>query len=49
MLQTLWLCGEESHENREPRLLNDDHRAITLGALRVLPGDTVYFRAAVSN
>ncbi|KAG0725143.1 Ubiquitin carboxyl-terminal hydrolase 48 [Chionoecetes opilio] len=51
MLQTLWVCGEEQQkageaDGGEPLQLTDDHRAMTLNALRVRPGDTIYFRAA---
>lgn len=54
MLQTLWVCGEEQQkggeaESGQPLQLTDDHRAMTLNALRVRPGDTIYFRAAVST
>lgn len=55
MLQTLWVCGEEQQhkgsdgEGGEPLQLTDDDRAMTLNALRVRPGDTIYFRAAVST
>ena len=54
MLQTLWVCGEEQQkggeaEGGQPLQLTDDHRAMTLNALRVRPGDTIYFRAAVST
>lgn len=54
MLQTLWVCGEEQQkggeaEGGQPLQLTDDHRAMTLNALRVRPGDTIYFRAAVED
>ncbi|XP_050722086.1 uncharacterized protein LOC127001509 isoform X3 [Eriocheir sinensis] len=55
MLQTLWVCGEEQQqkgsdgEGGEPLQLTDDDRAMTLNALRVRPGDTIYFRAAVED
>ncbi|XP_045101767.1 ubiquitin carboxyl-terminal hydrolase 48-like isoform X1 [Portunus trituberculatus] len=54
MLQTLWVCGEEQQkggeaEGGQPLQLTDDHRAMTLNALRIRPGDTIYFRAAVED
>ncbi|MPC46218.1 hypothetical protein E2C01_039931 [Portunus trituberculatus] len=53
MLQTLWVCGEEQQkggeaEGGQPLQLTDDHRAMTLNALRIRPGDTIYFRAALN-
>nr|XP_045624248.1 ubiquitin carboxyl-terminal hydrolase 48-like isoform X1 [Procambarus clarkii]XP_045624249.1 ubiquitin carboxyl-terminal hydrolase 48-like isoform X1 [Procambarus clarkii] len=52
MLQTLWICGEEVSEGveeQQPLQLTDDHCSMTLNALRVRPGDTIYFRAAVED
>lgn len=51
MLQTLWVCSEDQSDSGEdlPVQLTDDHRAMTLNALRVRPGDTIYFRAAVED
>lgn len=51
MLQTLWVCGEEQGDSgdSQPLQLTDDHRAMTLNALRIRPGDTIYFRAAVED
>ncbi|XP_068227208.1 ubiquitin carboxyl-terminal hydrolase 48-like isoform X3 [Palaemon carinicauda] len=59
MLQTLWLNGEgqvgvpgvniKEGEESAPTQLTDDHRAMTLNSLRVRPGDTIYFRAAVED
>lgn len=48
MLQTLWVCGESQEGDDALIQITDDHRAMTLNALRVRPGDTIYFRAAVS-
>lgn len=49
MLQTLWVCGESQEGDDGLIQITDDHRAMTLNALRVRPGDTIYFRAAVST
>ncbi|XP_042221252.1 uncharacterized protein LOC121865766 [Homarus americanus] len=44
ILQTLWVC-----EDDQPTQLTDDHRGMTLNALRVRPGDTIYFKAALED
>lgn len=49
MLQTLWVCGESQEGDDGLIQITDDHRAMTLNALRVRPGDTIYFRAAVED
>ncbi|XP_064084819.1 ubiquitin carboxyl-terminal hydrolase 48-like isoform X2 [Macrobrachium nipponense] len=59
MLQTLWLNGEgqvglpglsiKDGDEAAPTQLTDEHRALTLNSLRVRPGDTIYFRAAVED
>ena len=57
MLQTVWLSWSEDLERAlslprgcgtAPVLLREEHLTMTLGALRVRDGDTLYFRAAVS-
>jgi hypothetical protein len=55
MLQTVWLVWSEDLAAAvslppvpAPVLLGEEHLTMTLGALRVRPGDTIYFKAAVS-
>ncbi|RXG51354.1 Ubiquitin carboxyl-terminal hydrolase 48 [Armadillidium vulgare] len=47
-LQTLWLSGGKEY-GPKPFLLEENHRSMTLKALRIKPGDTVYFRAAMED
>ena len=58
MLQTVWLSWSEDlagvvpllpEHGTAPVLLKEDHLTMTLGALRVRQGDTIYFKAAVSS
>ncbi|XP_018017655.1 ubiquitin carboxyl-terminal hydrolase 48 [Hyalella azteca] len=53
MLQTVWLVWSEDLAAAvslppvpAPVLLGEEHLTMTLGALRVRPGDTIYFKAA---
>ncbi|KAF2360325.1 Peptidase C19 ubiquitin carboxyl-terminal hydrolase [Trinorchestia longiramus] len=54
MLQTVWLVWSEDLAATlslppgppAPVLLTEQHLTMTLGALRILPGDTIYFKAA---